>query len=131
MAEEIDGGHEHLAWVADGRQRTDLSDIVDVARPRVRGESIGGHHIVDNFIEPELQAVLVLAYQIEHGLGHRHAGIGGIALQRAIGCREVENELVLQHDAHSLVAFDLERAELERLGAGNAWPALGQKRSGA
>ena len=130
MAEEVHGRVQDLPRIEDRRQRAHLRDVVDVAGPWCRRDAFVGGDVVDDLVQAELEAVLVLADEVEHRVGHREARIRGVALERPIGGGELDNQLVLQDDADALVALDLEGAELEGLRGGRGRPALRQERRG-
>jgi hypothetical protein len=81
------------------------------------GQAVAADHRVHDLVEPDLHAVLVLADEIDHRGRHRHGRIGRIAFERAVGRRDLDDDRVAQHDADPGFARDLERAELEGLGA--------------
>ena len=118
VAEEVHGGVENLARVLNRREDPDLAHVVDVARPRRRGEPLVRRDVVGDFVEAELQPVFVLADQIQHGVGHRDPRIDGM-LRSSCRFAASSSTIILSCSTmpDPLFAFDFERPELERLAA--------------
>jgi hypothetical protein len=115
MTEEVDGGVQHLARIPEWRKESDIARVVDVGRPPGGRELPSAHHVIDDLIDPVLQPVLVLAYQIDHVVRDRdHREVPG-HLQVPVGAVELDDELFAKYQCDRFPSGDVHRCQVERL----------------
>ena len=123
---EVARGVQDLPRVPDRRQEADVFRVVDVGGPPVARELPLPHHVVDNLVEPELQAVLVLPDEVEHVVRNRDRRIVPGHLEVPVGPGELHDELIAQHERDRFPPGDVYRGEVEWLdGTGCLCAGLG------
>ena len=115
VAVEINGCVKNLSRIHDRRQRSDIANIVYIVRALI-AQHVTGDKVVDQFVQPALQAIIVAADEFQHVGRQWDFRIRGIPLQRAVGRIEFHDQAVAQHDADRRYAVNFERANLERFG---------------
>ena len=134
VAVEVDRGVQNLARVHDGRPGPQFVDVVDEVG--AVGAQPVGHHVVDDLVQPVLQAVLVAPDQLQHVFGHGDRRVVRVRLEGHVRDLDVDHQAVAQDDAHVRHAVDVERADLERLdrrhvGLGGGRPGVCERREQA
>jgi len=80
----------------------------------VAAEAVIGYQVIDDFIKPAFQTVLIPADEFEHIRWQRYLRVRRTFLEGCVGRIEFHDDAVTQDNTHCWSAVYLECADLER-----------------